>query len=50
MIPHVGDQNYNARLMGNSLKVGIEVEKGEEDGLFTRESVCKAIKTDGRRQ
>ena len=45
MIPHIADQNYNARLMGSSLKVGIEVEKGEENGLFTKESVCKAIKT-----
>ena len=25
--------------------VGVEIEKGEEDGLFTKESVCKAVKT-----
>ncbi|EXB54128.1 UDP-glycosyltransferase [Morus notabilis] len=45
MIPQVGDQVLNARLMGNNLKVGVEVAKGEEDGLFTRESVCNAIRT-----
>ncbi|PON41492.1 UDP-glucuronosyl/UDP-glucosyltransferase [Parasponia andersonii] len=45
MIPQVLDQYYNARLIGNSLKVGIEVEKDEEEGLFTKESVCKAIRT-----
>ena len=28
--------------MSNNLKVGVEVEKGE-DGLFTKESVCKAV-------
>ncbi|PON81572.1 UDP-glucuronosyl/UDP-glucosyltransferase, partial [Trema orientale] len=44
LIPNRGDQFYNARLLGSSLKVGIEVEKGEEDGLFTRESVSKAIR------
>ncbi|KAM3745335.1 hypothetical protein ACB098_06G118500 [Castanea mollissima] len=35
---------FNARMMSNILKVGVEVEKGEEDGLFTKESVCKAVK------
>ncbi|XP_059625619.1 cyanidin 3-O-galactoside 2''-O-xylosyltransferase FGGT1-like [Cornus florida] len=44
LIPHVGDQIINARLMGGDLKVGVEVEKGEEDGNFTREGVCKAIR------
>ncbi|XP_047172536.1 cyanidin 3-O-galactoside 2''-O-xylosyltransferase FGGT1-like [Vigna umbellata] len=37
------DQVLNARMMGSNLKVGVEVEKGEEDGLFTKESVCKAV-------
>ncbi|KAK7857373.1 udp-glycosyltransferase 79b30 [Quercus suber] len=44
LLPHAGDQIINARLMGGDLKVGVEVEKGEEDGLFTREGVCKAVK------
>ncbi|CAL5183516.1 unnamed protein product [Lathyrus oleraceus] len=30
--------------MSGDLKVGIEVEK-TEDGLFTREAVCKAVRT-----
>ncbi|XP_030940903.1 anthocyanidin 3-O-glucoside 2''-O-glucosyltransferase-like [Quercus lobata] len=44
LLPHAGDQIINARLMSEDLKVGVEVEKGEEDGLFTREGVCKAVK------
>ncbi|KAL2331594.1 hypothetical protein Fmac_019175 [Flemingia macrophylla] len=32
-------------MLSAKLKVGVEVEKGEEDGLFTKESVCKAVKT-----
>ncbi|KAJ7981543.1 Glycosyltransferase [Quillaja saponaria] len=45
LLPHEGDHIFNARLMSNNLKVGVEVEKGEEDGLFTKESVCKAVRT-----
>ena len=44
LLPHVYDQFYHARMLSNILKVGVEVEKGEEDGLFTKESVCKAVK------
>lgn len=44
LLPHAGDQFINARLMGGDLKVGVEVEKCEEDGLFTREGVCKAVR------
>ena len=44
LLPNVGDQFINAKLMGGDIKVGVEVEKGEEDGLFTREGVCKAVK------
>ncbi|KAK7272435.1 hypothetical protein RJT34_29028 [Clitoria ternatea] len=43
LLPQMGpDHIINARMMGN-LKVGVEVEKGEEDGLFTKESLCKAV-------
>ncbi|KAL4620512.1 hypothetical protein ACB092_06G159800 [Castanea dentata] len=42
LLPHVGDQILNARMMSNNLKVGVEVEKGE-DGLFIKESVCKMV-------
>ncbi|XVF40405.1 hypothetical protein PTKIN_Ptkin01aG0111100 [Pterospermum kingtungense] len=44
LLPHVGDQIINARLMGGDLKIGVEVEKGEEDGVFTKDDVCKAVK------
>lgn len=44
LLPYVGDQIFNARMMASNLKVGVEVEKGDEDGLFTRESVCNALK------
>ena len=45
LLPNMGDQIINARVMSRNLKVGVEVEKGEEDGLFTREGVCKAVWT-----
>jgi len=38
-----GDHVINARVMSCNLKVGVEVEKGEEDGLFTKETVSKAL-------
>ncbi|KAJ8556187.1 hypothetical protein K7X08_022945 [Anisodus acutangulus] len=44
LVPNFGDQFINARLFGGDLKVGVEVERDEENGLFTREGVCKAIK------
>jgi len=45
LLPRAGaDHIMNARMMSSKLKVGVEVEKGEEDGLFTKESVCKAVK------
>ncbi|XP_062119849.1 cyanidin 3-O-galactoside 2''-O-xylosyltransferase FGGT1-like [Humulus lupulus] len=45
LLPNVGDQVVNARIMSGDLKVGVEVEKGNEDGLFTKEGVCKAVET-----
>ncbi|XP_020208400.1 UDP-glycosyltransferase 79B30 [Cajanus cajan] len=44
MLSNILDQIFNARLISSSFKAGVEVEKGEEDGLFTKESVCKAVK------
>lgn len=44
LMPHVGDQIINARLMGGDLRVGVEVERGDDDGLFSKESVMKAVK------
>lgn len=43
LLPRFGDQFLNARLMSGELRVGVEVEKGEEDGLFTKEGVCNAV-------
>ncbi|KAB2026609.1 hypothetical protein ES319_D06G231900v1 [Gossypium barbadense] len=45
LLPHVGDQIINARLMAGDLKIGVEVEKGDEDGVFTKYDVCKAVRT-----
>ncbi|XVF40406.1 hypothetical protein PTKIN_Ptkin01aG0111200 [Pterospermum kingtungense] len=45
LLPHVGDQIINARLMAGDLKVGVEVEKGEEDGVFSKDDVYKAVMT-----
>ena len=45
LVPQFGDQFLNARLMSEELRVGVEVEKGEEDGLFTKEGVCNAVVT-----
>ncbi|KAF7833719.1 UDP-glycosyltransferase 79B30-like [Senna tora] len=45
LLPRLGgDHIVNARVMGEKLKVGVEVERGEEDGEFSRESVCKAVR------
>lgn len=43
LLPYRCDQVINARLMGEVFKVGVEVKKGEYDGLFTKEALCEAI-------
>ncbi|KAE8689846.1 Anthocyanidin 3-O-glucoside 2''-O-glucosyltransferase [Hibiscus syriacus] len=45
LLPHVGDQIINARLMARELRIGVEVEKGEENGLFTKDDVYRAVMT-----
>ncbi|XP_038995710.1 anthocyanidin 3-O-glucoside 2''-O-glucosyltransferase-like [Hibiscus syriacus] len=45
LLPHFGDQIINARLMARDLRTGVEVEKGEENGLFTKDDICRAVKT-----
>lgn len=45
LLPHVGDHFFRARTMSSCLKVGVEVERREEDGNFSKENVCKAVKT-----
>ncbi|KAK2350974.1 cyanidin 3-O-galactoside 2''-O-xylosyltransferase FGGT1 [Trifolium repens] len=45
LMPHLdSDHIINAKIMSRDLKVGVEVKKGEEDGLFTKESICEAVK------
>ncbi|KAK9668157.1 hypothetical protein RND81_13G038100 [Saponaria officinalis] len=43
LVPNYGDQFINARMMSYELKVGVEVDKREEDGFYTREDVQKAV-------
>ena len=43
LIPNFGDQFINSKVMCEDLHLGVEVERGE-DGFFTREGVCKAVK------
>ncbi|KAF4346526.1 hypothetical protein G4B88_016254 [Cannabis sativa] len=45
LLPNRGDQIFYARILEKTFKAGIEVEKSEEEGLFTIEGVFKAIKT-----
>nr|AYJ72755.1 UFGT7c [Actinidia chinensis] len=44
LLPYNGDQTIIARMMSQNHKVGVEVEKGEEDGLFTAKSVSRAVR------
>lgn len=45
LFPQKCDNFINARLMSEVLRVGVEVERGEDDGFITREGVCNAIMT-----
>lgn len=42
LVPYLVDQVVNTRLLAAELKVAVEVER-DEDGGFTKESLCKAI-------
>ncbi|CAL5403037.1 unnamed protein product [Camellia sinensis] len=44
LVPHLGDQILNTRLMADELKVAVEVER-DENGWFSKESLCKAVKS-----
>ncbi|GAV64018.1 UDPGT domain-containing protein [Cephalotus follicularis] len=44
LVPHLGDQILNTRLLADELKVGVEVER-EESGWFSKEDLCKSIKS-----
>ncbi|XP_021773738.1 UDP-glycosyltransferase 79B6-like [Chenopodium quinoa] len=43
LVPQLGDQILNTRLMAGELKVAVEVEKAE-NGWVSKESLCNAIK------
>ncbi|KAK4399173.1 Anthocyanidin 3-O-glucoside 2'''-O-xylosyltransferase [Sesamum angolense] len=43
LLPQIGDQYVNAKLLSGDLGVGVEVEKGDEDGRVTKEAVSGAI-------
>ncbi|XP_028807758.1 UDP-glycosyltransferase 79B30-like [Neltuma alba] len=45
LLPAIFDQIINARMISDRFKAGVEVKKGEEDGLFTKESVCEAVRS-----
>ncbi|XP_015071622.1 UDP-glycosyltransferase 79B6-like isoform X1 [Solanum pennellii] len=43
LLPSANDQTLSARMMEQDLKVGVEVKK-DENGWFSKESLCKAVK------
>ncbi|KAI4342462.1 hypothetical protein MLD38_027089 [Melastoma candidum] len=44
LVPHLGDQILNARLLAEELRVAVEVDRTEH-GLFSKESMRKAIES-----
>lgn len=44
LVPHLGDQILNTRLLADELKVAVEVER-EENGWFSKENLSKSIKS-----
>ncbi|KAF5197096.1 Udp-glycosyltransferase 79b3 [Thalictrum thalictroides] len=43
-VPHFGAQFIDSEFITENLKASVTVERRDEDGWFTRESVCKAVK------
>ncbi|EPS58859.1 hypothetical protein M569_15954 [Genlisea aurea] len=43
LMPLFADHPINARLIGGELGIGIEIDKGDDDGIFRKESVKKAV-------
>ncbi|KAI5662487.1 hypothetical protein M9H77_21810 [Catharanthus roseus] len=43
LIPHLGDQILNTRLLAEELKVAVEVER-DENGWFSKENLSRAIR------
>ncbi|CAI9771948.1 unnamed protein product [Fraxinus pennsylvanica] len=44
VLPHRGEHYIQANVLSAHLKVGVEVQKGDDDGLFTKEGVNEAIR------
>ncbi|KAI3867304.1 hypothetical protein MKW98_001738 [Papaver atlanticum] len=44
LLPMINDQPLNARTLVWK-EMGLEIERNEEDGTFTRESVAKSLRT-----
>ncbi|OVA09360.1 UDP-glucuronosyl/UDP-glucosyltransferase [Macleaya cordata] len=44
LIAQLEDQCLNSRILSGGLKVAVEVERREDDGWFTKEGVCSAVK------
>nr|GMD15670.1 UDP rhamnose:anthocyanidin-3-glucoside rhamnosyltransferase [Ipomoea batatas] len=45
MLPLKGDQFMNAKLLGGDMKIGVEVNRRDEDGYFWKEDIQKAVQT-----
>ncbi|KAF3780439.1 Anthocyanidin 3-O-glucosyltransferase [Nymphaea thermarum] len=45
LMPLKADQFLNGKLMAEELKIGVRLERRYSDGWFTRNGVCKAVKT-----
>ncbi|KAK9092786.1 hypothetical protein Syun_027697 [Stephania yunnanensis] len=43
LVPQMGDQYVNARIVGGEWKAGVEVERREEDGWFGSENLFRAV-------
>ncbi|KZV51937.1 anthocyanidin 3-O-glucoside 2'''-O-xylosyltransferase-like [Dorcoceras hygrometricum] len=44
LVPWMGDQILNARLLADEIKVGVEVER-DDNAWFSKEDLCSAIKS-----
>lgn len=44
-VPQKGDQFLNSKLFSGDLKVGVEVQRRDEDGYFGKEDILEAINT-----
>nr|GLL30826.1 anthocyanidin 3-O-glucosyltransferase-like [Ipomoea trifida] len=43
MLPLKGDQFMNAKLLAGDMKIGVEVNRRDEDGFFWKEDIQKAV-------